>query len=179
MKFFALITLLFMVCFSITAQTTNSTKSKFIFGADIGLPTGSTAHKYNVMFGGFIQQSIPVTRSLHVTLNIAYNKLKGESNVEQSLSAKVIYTYPDIDIIAANAGLKYYLGPAIYFKAEGGAAILESTIAFVYAPQIGIDIPIGKTHLLDVALRYEGSNNYGGPNLNKVSFAGLRVGFGF
>ena len=179
MKFFTLTSLFMMLCFFCKAQTSYSNKPGFTFGGDVGLPMGNTAHKYNVALGGFIQQSVPLTGALQITVGINYTKLKGKSNVGDSVPPQFIYSYPDIDIIAANAGLKYYLQPSIYIKAEGGAAILESTVAFVYSPQIGLDIPVGKKHLLDLSLRYQGSNNYRGPNLNKISFAGLHLGFSF
>jgi hypothetical protein len=172
-----------------TATTKTSTSSNGIIysiGVDAGLPTGSSfkdAYKWNL--GGSIQADIPViANSLYVTVNAGYDNVFGKNNID---GTGVDAT--NIQLLPVKAGLKYFIVPHFYVQGEAGASFLlnksdlnaDKTAAFVYAPQVGYQFPLGGKSYLDAGVRYEGNSSfYNSANSDvKFNFVGLRVAYAF
>jgi len=179
MRLFACIISIVFVSVVSKAQSIYPVKAKFSIGLDGGLPVGSSNNRYNIMTGIFVQESVPIVKAIHITANLTYNKIKGRNNIEERNPNAITYKYPDIDMIAAKAGIKYYISPGLYLRGEAGAAVLESTIGFVYAPQIGYEFPINLAHNIDAAFRYEGSNHYGSEGYGSISLVSVRAAYVF
>lgn len=154
-------------------------------GADAGIPTGKLNDSYNWNIGGSVQADIPVLpHQLFVTVNAGYNSIQGKKNIGgvQGLDAT------NIQLLPVKAGLKYFPISHFYVQGEAGAAFLlnksdfnyDKSAAFVYAPQIGYQFPLGGKSYLDAGVRYEASTKFSSVADNsKVNFFGLRVAYAF
>lgn len=169
------------------AQTNYLNKAQFSIGIDAGIPTGKLANTYNFMLGGFVQEAIPLAKVLQVTINVSYNKFKGKSNVDEQLQDVPLFDYPDIDLLAAKGGLKYYLLPIVYLQADAGIAVVlngpqssyEIAQAFIYSPKIGVALPVSSRSNVDIALRYEATNNFGYSSRGNISSLSIGIAYGF
>lgn len=172
-----------------TSTTTTSTKTTtsngvlLSIGVDAGLPTGKLSDSYNWNIGGSVQADIPVAQNLFVTINAGYNSIQGKNNID---GTGVDAT--NIQLLPVKAGLKYFLIPNFYVQGEAGAAFLlnksdlgdNKTAAFVYAPQIGYQFPLGGKSFIDAGVRYEASTKFNSDySDSKVNFFGLRVAYAF
>jgi hypothetical protein len=154
-------------------------------GADAGIPTGKLNDTYNWNIGGSVQADIPVLpHQLFVTVNAGYNSIQGKKNIlgVQGNDA------PNIQLLPVKAGLKYFPVSHLYVQGEAGAAFLlnksdlgdDKSAAFIYAPQIGYQFPLGGKSYLDAGVRYEASTKFNSVADNsKVNFFGLRVAYAF
>lgn len=184
--FFAVIALSATTC-TVWAQVPYPTKAKFSIGANVGLPLGKLSDSHTIAFGGFLQETIPVYKALAITINAGYTKFKGESNVDGRSPLDPIIDFPDIDMLAAKAGLRYFVHPMIYLQADAGIAYVlnspqtsyDAAKAFIYSPQIGIQFPVATKSVLDLALKYEATNRYGGAFRGNISTMGINIAFGF
>jgi len=168
-----------------TTKTSNSSNGVILsIGVDAGIPTGSYKSAYDWNLGGSVQADIPViAKSLYVTVNAGYNNVFGKDNVYGSgLDAT------NIQLLPVKAGLKYFIVPHFYVQGEAGAAFLlnksnlddTKTAAFVYAPQLGYQFPLGGNSYLDAGVRYESTAKFNSDfDDSKVSFLGLRVAYAF
>ncbi|MGZ3873726.1 MAG: hypothetical protein ACXVJD_12460 [Mucilaginibacter sp.] len=166
-----------------TSTTTSSNGIVLSIGVDAGIPTGKLSDTHNWNIGGSIQADIPVAQSLFFTLNAGYNSVQGKNNV---LGTGIDAT--NIQLLPVKAGLKYFLVPNFYVQGEAGAAFAlnksdvgyDKSAAFVYAPQIGYQFPLGGSSYLDAGVRYEASTKFNSNIDNsKVNFFGLRVAYAF
>jgi hypothetical protein len=166
-----------------TPATTTSNGVRFSIGADAGIPTGNLSKSYNWSLGGSLQADIPVANQLFVTVNAGYNNIYGKNNVAGStLTAK------DIELLPVKAGLKFFPVNNFYIQGEAGAGFalnkadvgFNNAAAFIYAPQVGYQFPIGGQSFIDAGVRYEGSTKFNS-NIDdsKVNFFALRVAYGF
>jgi hypothetical protein len=174
------------------AQTSTTTKTStgpngvvISVGADAGIPTGKLNDTYNWSIGGSVQADIPVLpHQLFVTVNAGYNSIQGKKNIGgvQGLDAT------NIQLLPVKAGLKYFPVSHLYVQGEAGAAFLlnksdlgdDKSAAFIYAPQIGYQFPLGGKSYLDAGVRYEASTKFNSVADNsKVNFFGLRVAYAF
>ena len=177
------------------AQTTTPTSTKtsstgpngivVSVGVDGGIPTGKLNDTYNWNIGGSVQADIPVLpHQLFVTVNAGYNSIQGKKNIGgvQGLDAT------NIQLLPVKAGLKYFPISHFYIQGEAGAAFLlnksdfnyDKSAAFVYAPQLGYQFPLGGKSYLDAGVRYEASTKFSSTADNsKVNFFGLRVAYAF
>jgi hypothetical protein len=154
-------------------------------GVDAGIPTGKLNDAYNWNIGGSVQADIPVLpHQLFVTVNAGYNSIQGKNNIGgvQGLDAT------NIQLLPVKAGLKYFPISHFYIQGEAGAAFalnksdlgFDNTAAFVYAPQVGVQFPLGGRSYIDAGVRYEGSTKFNSAIDNsKVNFFGLRVAYAF
>ena len=155
----------------------------FSIGADGGVTTGSFRDSHKSMVGGSIEADIPVADKFYFTANTGYNQFFGVDNVfGTGIKA------PDINIIPVKAGLKYFAVDKFYIQGEAGAAFalnkadvgFDKSAAFIYAPQIGYQFPLGGKSYLDAGVRYEASTKFvSNIDDSKVNFFGLRVAYGF
>ncbi|GGH22504.1 outer membrane beta-barrel protein [Mucilaginibacter phyllosphaerae] len=183
--------------FAAKAQTTSSSAStttksgiRYSIGVESGITVGDfkDTHKWNL--GGSVQADIPVANQLFVTVNAGYNNFFGAKNDATGLTAS------DIHLIPVKAGIKYFVVPNFYVQGEAGAAFLLNkdefygktdngkSVAFVYAPQIGVQFPVSASgNFIDAGIRYEATSKYNTTIANsinsKVQFLGLRLAYGF
>ncbi len=170
-----------------SATTKTSTTSNGVvlsIGVDAGIPTGNLSNNYNWNLGGSVQAAFPiVSNSLYVTVNAGYNNVFGKNNIDNTgIDAT------NIQLLPVKAGLKFFIVPNFYVQGEAGAAFLlnknnlgaDKSAAFVYAPQIGYQFPLGGSSYLDAGVRYEATSKYFDNSDNgKVNFFGLRVAYAF
>jgi hypothetical protein len=171
---------------STTSTTKTSTSSNGVIlsiGVDAGIPTGKLSDAYNFNIGGSVQADIPVAQNLFATINAGYNSIQGKNNISGSgLDAT------NIQLLPVKAGLKYFVVPHFYVQGEAGAAFalnksdlgFDKSAAFVYAPQVGYQFPVGGKSFIDAGVRYEASTKFNSDIDNsKVNFFGLRVAYAF
>jgi hypothetical protein len=188
-KFSALIVAISGFSLGANAQTTSSSKSTnpegivYSIGVDGGLPTGNFSNGYNAEFGGSLQVDIPVVSQLFVTVNAGYSYLYGKDNVyDTGLKA------PNIQLLPVKAGLKFFPVKYFYIQGEAGASFalnksdvgFDNSAAFIYAPQIGVLIPVGGHNFIDAGVRYEASTRFNSNISNStINFVGLRLAYAF
>jgi hypothetical protein len=166
------------------ATSTGSNGVVFSVGVDAGLPTGNLSNGYNWNIGGSVQADIPVVpQQLFVTINAGYNSIQGKTNAYGTG-----LTATNIQLLPVKAGLKFFPVNHFYIQGEAGAAFLlnkadvgfDNSAAFIYAPQIGYQFPLGHKRYLDAGVRYEGSTNFTSNNDNsQVNFVALRLAYAF
>jgi len=154
-------------------------------GVDAGIPTGKLNDSYNWNIGGSVQADIPVIpHQLFVTVNAGYNSFQGKNNIGgvQGLDAT------NIQLLPVKAGLKYFPVSHFYIQGDAGAAFalnksdvgFDKSAAFVYAPQVGVQFPLGGKSYIDAGVRYEGTTKFNSAiDDSKVNFIGLRVAYAF
>jgi len=175
-----------------TTSTTTPTKTStgpngivLSVGVDAGIPTGKLNDAYNWNIGGSVQADIPVVpHQLFVTVNAGYNSIQGKKDLLGVQGADA----PNIQLLPVKAGLKYFPISHFYVQGEAGAAFalnksdvgFDKSAAFVYAPQLGYQFPLGGKSYLDAGVRYEASTKFNSAIDNsKVNFFGLRVAYAF
>jgi hypothetical protein len=169
-----------------TTSTKTSTSSNGVIlsvGVDAGIPTGKLSDAYKWNIGGSVQADLPVAQNLFVTVNAGYNSIQGKKNI-----GGLGYDVTNIQLLPVKAGLKYFLVPNFYIQGEAGAAFalnkkdvgFDKSAAFIYAPQIGYQFPLGGKSFIDAGVRYEASTKFNS-NISdsKVNFFGLRVAYAF
>ncbi|HEY8931636.1 MAG TPA: hypothetical protein VIM55_20710 [Mucilaginibacter sp.] len=174
-----------------TTTTKTSTSSNGVIlsiGADAGIPTGNLSDSYNWSIGGSVQADIPViSNQLYVTINAGYNSIQGKNNIPFiTPNGASTFDATNIQLLPVKAGLKYFIVPHFYVQGEAGAAFalnksdvgFDKSAAFLYAPQIGYQFPLGGKSFLDAGVRYEGTTKFNDADA-KVNFFGLRVAYAF
>nr|WP_294940785.1 hypothetical protein [uncultured Mucilaginibacter sp.] len=160
-------------------------KAQFSLGPDIGKTTGTLANTHSAMFGGAVQVGLPLNKKLYFTIAGGYNYFLGKrQSVAQPPNIPQV-NYIGVKSVPAKLGLKYYLNPLWFAQGEIGAAFFSGTprssyeagTAFVYSPQIGLELPAGKQHFI-ASLRYQSTFPMANSAI-KVSFLGLHAGFAF
>jgi hypothetical protein len=167
-----------------STTTTTSGGVRLSIGVDAGIPTGKLSDSYNWNIGGSVQADIPVANKLFVTVNAGYNNFFGKDVTVGNTTVSAT----NIQLLPVKAGLKYFAVDKFYIQGEAGAAFalnkadvgFDKSAAFVYAPQIGYQFPLGSKSYLDAGVRYEASTKFvSNIDDSKVNFFGLRVAYGF
>jgi len=169
---------------STSAKTSSSSNGVILsIGVDAGLPSGNLSNGYNWNLGGSVQADIPVVNQLFVTVNAGYNNLYGKDNAYGTgLKAT------NIQLLPVKAGLKFFPVNNFYIQGEAGAAFslnksdlgFDNSAAFVYAPQVGVQFPLGGKSYIDAGVRYEATTKFNSTIDNsKINFFGLRVAYAF
>jgi hypothetical protein len=167
-----------------TTKTTTSNGVILSVGVDGGIPTGTLNNTYDWNFGGSVQADIPLLpHQLFVTVNAGYDNFFGKKNINGTgINAT------DIQLLPVKAGLKYFPAGNFYIQGEAGAAFLlnksslndDNGTAFVYAPQVGYQFPLGGKSFIDAGVRYEATTKFNSAISNStVNFVGLRVAYAF
>jgi hypothetical protein len=169
---------------SSTTKSSNSDGVVLSVGVDAGIPTGNLSNGYNWNIGGSVQADIPVVpQQLFVTINAGYNSIQGKTNAYGTG-----LTATNIQLLPVKAGLKFFPVNHFYVQGEAGAAFalnksdvgFDNGTAFIYAPQIGYQFPLGGKNYIDAGVRYEGSTNFTSNNNNsQVNFVALRLAYAF
>ncbi|PWG80317.1 outer membrane beta-barrel protein [Pararcticibacter amylolyticus] len=168
--------------FGVMAQTTDqpatSRAIRLSIAPEFGLPVGNLSDSHDWSFGGSLQVDYPVAKDLFATLNAGYNNIFGKSEAGIDVT--------DLQLIPVKAGLKYFPTKMFYVQAEAGAAFLANksdfvsgkSASFVYAPQVGVQLPFSDKSFLDAGIRFEGNTKFveGGDAAN---FFGLRLAYSF
>ncbi|HVW97182.1 MAG TPA: hypothetical protein VHA56_14520 [Mucilaginibacter sp.] len=172
-----------------TTKTSTSTNGVILsVGADAGIPTGSLSDSYNWSIGGSVQADIPVAQNLFVTVNAGYNSIQGKTIHTVTPNGAADFDATNIQLLPVKAGLKYFVVPNFYVQGEAGAAFslnksdlgFDKSAAFIYAPQVGYQFPLGGKNYIDAGVRFEGSTKFvSNVDNSKVNFFGLRVAYGF
>jgi hypothetical protein len=189
-KISALVAAIAGFSFGAKAQTTNSSSKSvspsgivYSIGVDGGLPTGNFSNGYNASIGGSLQVDIPVVNQLYVTVTAGYNYFYSKDNAYGTGT-----TVPDIQLLPVKAGLKFFPFKYFYIQGEAGAAFAlnksdlnyNNSAAFIYAPQVGVQIPVGGRNYIDAGVRYEASTKFNSAVDNStVNFVGLRIAYAF
>ncbi|MES2275752.1 MAG: outer membrane beta-barrel protein [Bacteroidota bacterium] len=194
LKITALALALAAITFGANAQTKSTTTPgpRLSIGADAGIPTGSLSNGYNWNLGGSAQLELPVASQLFFTVDAGYNNIFGKKNVTiTSVTGTTTTTIKgdvqNIQLLPVKAGLKYFVASNIYVQGEAGAGFLlnkkdlgyTKSTAFIYAPQVGVLLPINANSNLDLGVRYEGSTKYTAYDGSTINFVGLRVAYSF
>jgi hypothetical protein len=167
---------------NVNAQSSTKTETyasgiRLSIGAETGIPVGSLRNGYNWNFGGSVQGDFPlINEQLYATLNSGYNNIFARNNPGQN----------DIHLIPVKAGLKYFPVSLLYIQGEAGASFLinskttqsEKSAAFVYAPQVGVLLPVGGKNYIDAGIRFEGNTKFY-ENGKANNFLGLRIAYVF
>jgi hypothetical protein len=166
-----------------STTTTTSGGVRLSIGVDAGIPTGKVSDNYKWNLGGSVQADIPVANQLFVTVNAGYNNIFGKNNI-----AGTNISATDIHLLPTKAGLKFFPVQNFYIQGEAGAAFalnksdlgFDKSAAFIWAPQIGYQFPLGGKSYLDAGVRYEASTKFVSTvNDSKINFFGLRVAYAF
>ncbi len=174
--------------------TTSTTSSKtstgpngivLSVGVDGGIPTGNLNDFYNWNIGGSVQADIPVIpHQLFVTVNAGYNSIQGKNNIGGVTGLDAT----NIQLLPVKAGLKFFPVSHFYIQGDAGAAFalnksdvgFDKSAAFVYAPQVGVQFPLGGKSYIDAGVRYEATTKFNSAiDDSKVNFFGLRVAYAF
>jgi hypothetical protein len=161
------------------AQVKKSADDKVVrlsVGIETGLPVGkfNTGTKWNL--GGSVQADFSVVkRVLFITANAGYNNFFTEKS-----------TKGDLQLIPVKAGLKYFPVNNLYIQGEAGVSFLankskidaDKSASFVYAPQVGYLIPLGRGNYLDAGIRFESNSKFYEKG-NQANFLGLRIAYAF
>jgi hypothetical protein len=167
------------------ARAQFTSKVQFSMGGDIGIVTGSLANTHIAIFGGSVQVGLPFSKRLYFTIDGGYNYFLGKQQSPAQPPNYPASNYIGVKSVQAKLGLKYYLSPMWFAQGEAGAAFFSGTprtsyepgTAFIYSPQIGMELPVG-SHRFIASLRYQSTFPKGNSAV-KVSFLGLHAGFGF
>lgn len=186
LKIAALVLAFAGLSYSAKAQTTPTTTStttksgiRYSIGVETGIPIGDfkDTHKWNL--GGSVQADIPVAQQLFVTVNAGFNNFFGKTITGVDV--------PNIQLIPVKAGLKFFPIENFYVQGEAGAAFLlnkdyfdDKSVAFVWAPQVGVQFPVSASgNFIDAGIRYESTSNFVSNVNSKAQFLGLRLAYGF
>jgi hypothetical protein len=162
------------------ASTTTSNGVRLSIGVETGIPTGKLNDSHNWNLGGSVQADIPVAEQLFVTVNAGYNNIFGKTVGTVSAT--------DIQLLPVKAGLKFFPVSNFYIQGEAGAGFalnkkdfgFDKSAAFIWAPQVGVQFPVGNKSYLDAGIRYEASTKFNSlVNDSKLNFLGLRLAYAF
>jgi len=185
-KIAALVAAIMGANFAAKAQTsTTATSSGVILsvGAESGLSVGKFKDAYKWNLGGSVQADIPIVSQLYATVNAGYQNYFGKNNIYGTT-----FSPADIHMLPVKAGLKYFPVKDLYIQGEAGAAFalnksdvgFNKTAAFIYAPTIGVQLPVGGSSYIDAGVRYEASTKFtSGVDNSKTNIIGLRVAYAF
>jgi len=178
-----------LLAFAAKAQTNGATKTRFTIGIDAGIATAGIKETNSVMLGASLQAGIPIVKELQFTIGAGFQNYFGKSLALNLQDAPSSYKTPAVQIVPLKAGLKYFLEPNFYIQGEAGAAFLLNksaysggkSVAFTYAPQIGVLCPVSSNgNFIDIGMRYEATSKFNADYENsKVNLLGLRVAYGF
>jgi len=173
---------------STATSTTTSHGVILSIGADAGLPTGNFHDYYKWNLGGSLQADIPVVNQLFVTVNAGYDHFFAKDINYTDANNNLTVKGPALELLPVKAGLKFFPVSNFYIQGEAGASFLlnksdvndDKSAAFVYAPQVGVQFPLGGKSYIDAGVRYEGTTKFNSAVDNsKVNFLGLRVAYAF
>jgi hypothetical protein len=168
--------LLIIILSSAAVSSFGQTQSfpQLSIGPEAGLPSGVDQEAYSTVIGASLKLDIPVkTSPLHVVFTAGY----------EDFIVKSIYkdTILNAQYIPVEAGLKYFVDPNVYFEADAGASFNVNSnysggsAGFIYAPSLGIAVPLSAKNGLDFNIRYEARVESEG----SIKQVALRIAYSF
>jgi len=185
-KTVALLAAIMGATFAAKAQTSTTTASNGVIysvGAESGIAVGKFKDAYKWNLGGSVQADIPVASQFYATINAGYQNYFGKNNIYGTT-----FSPTDIHLIPVKAGLKFFPVKDLYIQGEAGAAFVlnksdvgyDKAAAFIYAPTIGVQLPLNGSSYIDAGVRYEASTKFtSGVDNSKTNILGLRVAYAF
>jgi len=168
---------------STPATTTSSNAIIYSVGVDGGFSAGSFKNTNKWDLGGSIQADIPVASQFFLDINAGYLNFYGKNNVYGSgTQAEAVHLIP------VKAGLKYFVLNDVYVQADAGIGFAtnksdldyQRSAAFLYTPQVGIQLPVGNKQYIDAGVYYEASTKFtSGDDNTKLNYFGLRAAYAF
>lgn len=170
-KLLPLIIAVFCMLNQLSAQRKNR-ESVIGPGIDVAIPVGDYKDQADYGLGFSLLYQKPVADHLNITGNVGYFRFHGPP-VFSNIKYREGY-------VPIKAGARYFIGRYFFAAAEFGIAIptangYGSGTSFAYAPGLGAGIPVSKTGVLDLSLRYESWSRSNGTR----SFTGIRAGYNF
>ena len=166
-----------------TTSTTSSNGIIYSVGVDGGFTAGSFKNTNKWDLGGTVQADIPVASQFFLDINAGYLNFYGKNDAYGTgTQAEAVRLLP------VKAGLKYFVINHVYVQADAGVGFAlnksdlgyQRTAAFLYTPQIGVQLPVGNKEFIDAGAYYEASTKYtSGVDNTKINFFGLRVAYAF
>jgi hypothetical protein len=176
----AILALMMGLAIGVNAQSKNERPGLILsVGPEAGVPVGNLSDYYKWSLGGSVQADLAIIKkTLYVNLNAGYTNVFAD----YSLGAD------DLRLIPVKAGLKYF--PVhnlnLYVQGQAGVSFITNSTspltnksaAFVYTPQIGYLIPLGKGNYLDAGVKFDGNSKFvdGGQSSNLI---GIRLAYAF
>jgi hypothetical protein len=149
-------------------------------GLETSLSVGKFNHEHKGSLGGTIGLDLPVADMLSVNFTSGYNNFYGR--VQNGFEPK------GLRLIPITAGAKFFPFSNFYLQANLGAGFLtnktelgyNNSSAILYAPGVGVQMPVGGSSFIDASIKYEASSRFGSDSPgSKVSVFGLRVAYAF
>lgn len=176
----AALTLVMGLAIGANAQSKNERPGLILSaGPEAGIPVGNWNNYYKWSLGGSVQADLAVIKkTLYVNLNAGYTNVFADYTTSAN----------DYQLIPVKAGLKYFPVSKLNLYVQGQAGVTfitnsttpfnNKSAAFVYSPQIGYLIPLGKGNYLDAGVKFEGNSKFvdGGESSNLL---GIRVAYAF
>ena len=186
-----------VVCLAVLVAVPASAQSKMSLsiGGDVLLPIGDFGNVYSIGFGGTVRGQYDFTPMFSAGLSAGYFTWTAKD-----VAAGLVK--PSFKGVPIRVFGKYYFMPEgklrVYGMAElglffwssevtlpsftipgvgtiGGGTVSATGSDFSYAPVLGVEVPIGKTTMLDGSVRYDGIATSGSSTGN----IGLRLGVKF
>jgi len=165
------------------ATTTASTPGGIIYsvGIESSLSVGSFNKDHKGSLGASIQADIPIAKQWYVNVNTGYDNFYGRNQFGEVSAA-------GIRMIPAMAGIKYFPVSNFYVQADAGAAFLvnksdvgyDKSAAFLYAPEVGVRLPVSNKSFIDAGVRYEEATRFDSSVVgSKINVIGLRLSYAF
>lgn len=174
-KLFLLAAMASILTFSnLLAQTKSQVNNvRLGIGFNVAFPTGNTSNLYKTGFGGNLQFLTPIADNLHFILNGGYLNFTGKD-----INGLKVRNFGAIPL---ETGLRYFVGD-FYLGGEIGAGIgttRRSGTAFIYSPQLGVELPVSDNGSIDIGARFEGwsKGNKLIENLAMRNFFGLGIAY--
>ena len=168
----------------VNAQTTEPAKSEnsgsgilMSIGPIAGIPVGSLHDHYNFILGGSAAVDFPIIKEqLYAIVGAGYLNIFSKSQ----------YNVPDVNLIPAKAGFKYFPVKFFYLQGTAGATFVTNkaalgyskTAAFDFSPQAGVVLNLSGKNYIDAGFLYDRTSSFvdGG---NSGSVIGIRVAYAF
>jgi len=156
-----MITLALLVCGGtlVNAQQVTDSGTRISAGFDLSIPAGNFSKNYDGGYGLFAAVELPLSADkFYVTVTTGVNQYFAKEDADDTPLV------PDMTVLPLKAGIKYFPVKHLYVQGEAGASFLTNSsdfaegkaVSFVFAPQVGYLLPLGKQHNLDVGVRFEG-----------------------
>jgi hypothetical protein len=185
-KIIAILTVVLLaVSINVKAQTSTSAATSggiiYSVGIESSLSVGEFNKQHKGSLGGSIQADIPIAKQWYVNVNTGYDNYYGRKDFEGIAPT-------GLRIIPAMAGVKYFPVSGIYLQVDAGAAFLTNksdlgysrSSAFVYAPEVGVRLPVGDKSFIDAGVRYEEATRFDSSVISsKLNVIGLRLAYAF
>jgi hypothetical protein len=184
-KLTALLSVIFLAgSLSVKAQTKTPDDSKggviYSIGIETSLSVGDFNKGHKGSLGGSIQADIPLSEKWFVNVNTGYDNFYGRHHDGVAPVG--------LRFIPALVGLKYFPFSNFYVQADAGAGFLTNksdlgysrSSAFLYAPEIGLRLPVGDNSFIDAGVRYEEATRFEKTVVgSKLNVIGFRLAYAF